>query len=50
MAPTHCTGDDAQLIFKELYEDDYKYFLSLKQRVDYFNSYQKWNNSHEEIT
>lgn len=26
VAPTHCTGDQAQLIFKELFEDDYKDF------------------------
>jgi len=26
VAPTHCTGDDAQLIFKELYGENYKYF------------------------
>lgn len=26
VAPTHCTGEDAQLIFKELFKRDFKYF------------------------
>ncbi len=30
-------------------EDDYKDFLNLKQRIDYFNSYQKWNDREVEF-
>jgi len=34
VAPGHCTGDSAHKIFKELYQDNYKYF-GLGSRVKY---------------
>ena len=34
VAPGHCTGDSAHKIFKELYQDNYKYF-GLGSRIKY---------------